>query len=125
MKKWLMTLGVVTIMSATTATVSCYEKPKDEIFYLKTSIGETIDTFKKKDVLEYYFNTTTIFPPESSQLVIVFKDVGEKKYGFPSGNIAYWIKHLYRGLGLKPAQEKYKKLEIEAWAWWESGVPKD
>ncbi|AVP49057.1 hypothetical protein [Williamsoniiplasma luminosum] len=121
MKKWLMILGGISIMSVTTSMViSC--TPKEDIFYLKTSIGEVIDTFEKKNVLDYYFNTTTIFPDKTSPLVIVFKDVGEKNYGDKTGDIAYWIGHLYRGLGLKPTQEKYKKLKIEDWAWKNAGL---
>jgi len=115
MRKLIAILGGFSLMSSAISAVSCADNQND-VFVLKTSIGEVIDTFNKDSVVDYYFKGWG-YLDEVTQTVINFKDSGPKDYGFKSGDIAFWLRQLGEGLKMTPAQKKYDAKDIPDAVW--------
>jgi len=56
MRKLIAFLGGVSLMSSIgISTVGCVDQNDQDVFVLKTDIGQTVDSFNKMDVIDYYF----------------------------------------------------------------------
>lgn len=118
MRKLIAFLGGLSLMSSIgISTVGCVDQNDQDVFVLKTDIGQTVDSFNKMDVIDYYFPWYSANDSFAmTEIVINFKSE-TKSYGQKPGFVQVYLKQLIEGLRMKPDQEKYNAPSIPAGVW--------
>ncbi|MCL8212954.1 hypothetical protein LD120_00411 [Mesoplasma sp. JKS002657] len=106
--------------SGVASTVGCADD-QNNVFVLKSDIGEVIDSFNKRDVVDYYFENWGYSDPQVTVIVVNFKVSGLKNYGQKPGGIDFFLNQLIRGLNMKPDQKKYDARDIPSAVWQNAG----